>query len=268
MNRYIIKYSLICFVIIAILKPANSLAAESETESDYTTEDCIECHRMGSEESSLLISIEEFQASIHGQEETACLDCHTQVLDETHQETEGSGAVDCSGCHEQENRHGLKAKADQRPQCHDCHTRHNIIAKDDPRSTVHMDMLPKTCGNCHAVEAGKTNYFSWFPSFQIASHNKGDFGTAYDKDNCLGCHQGMGAHGETEPLNDQDCYKCHQSQESDGAMWGYMHPKADAEVQTATFASAVIYQVFIAAFLLTLFGKFLVPLFKKNREKK
>jgi hypothetical protein len=189
------------------------------------------------------------------------------VVDDEHMEIEGSGAVDCSECHEQENRHGLDGADADRPQCYDCHTRHNMLTKTDPASTVHADQLPVTCAGCHPVTTAKNDYFSWFPAFQIASHNKGDFGSVYDNDNCLGCHQGAGAHGEPEPINDQDCYQCHLSSEAAGAMWGVAHPDADRKTQPAIFAAASIYQVFIVIGLIVLLGQFLNLVFDRSPGK-
>ncbi len=239
-------------VVLMLAGPAGLSAAESDTE--YTTDDCIACHQTGSEDSDLHMSVEAFKASAHSGE-VECQECHTGVVDDEHQSVEGSGAVDCTACHDQENQHGLKGQAEARPQCYSCHSRHNILAKDDPASTVHPDRLAATCGECHTVETDKKSYFSWFPSMQISSHAKGDFGVAYKDDNCLGCHQGAGAHGEEEPINDQSCYKCHFSPELDGAMWGRIHPEANIETQPAVFAAASIYQVCIIVGLLMLVGR-------------
>ncbi|MGB5985020.1 MAG: hypothetical protein WBG37_06915, partial [Desulfobacterales bacterium] len=217
-------------------------ASNTETEPAYTDAACIECHQMGSQASDLQIAVDTYETSVHSQA-ISCQECHTGVVDEEHQSMEGSGAVDCSACHEQENRHGPK---EERLQCHDCHPAHNMRSKTDPASAVHPEQLPVTCGECHPQTTGDTGYFGWFPAFQIASHNKGDFGQAYAKGNCLGCHQGAGAHGETEPINDQSCYKCHFSADSKGALWGEIHPVADRRVQPAVFAAASIYQAVIA----------------------
>ena len=108
----------------------------------------------------------------------------------------------------------------------------------------------------------KPAFSVWFPAFQIASHNKADFATAYEKDNCLGCHQGAGAHGESEPINDQNCYQCHLSPEAAGAMWGMMHPTADRKTQPTVFAAASIYQVFVVIGLVVLLGKLFEPRFR------
>lgn len=229
-------------------------ASASDADAAYTDEECIACHRSGSDESDLQMSAEEYKASAHG-DEIGCRECHTLVVDDAHQTTEGSGAVDCAACHEQENRHGMKGAVGDRPLCHDCHSRHNILSKEDPDSTVHAGQLPVTCGGCHPVSAGQTGFFSWFPSFQIASHAKADFGAAYTQDNCLGCHQGDGAHGESEPMNQQTCAKCHFSPDLDGAMWGRMHPEANLQTQPEVFAAASIYQVLIIIGLVLFVGR-------------
>lgn len=271
MNRYLFKpisyYAMVIPMVIIMLMVGHARASKTETAAAYTPEDCIECHRTDSEESGLQMSAETYEASVHGQEGITCLDCHTEVVDDDHQETEGSGAVDCSACHEQENRHGENGPDEQRPHCYDCHTRHNMLSKTDPASTVHADQLPATCAGCHAAASGETGYFAWFPAFQIASHNKADFATAYEKDNCLGCHQGAAAHGESEPINEQECHKCHLAPEEAGAMWGVNHPTADLTTQPTVFAAASIYQVFVVIGLVVLLGKFLNFVFDRSPGK-
>jgi len=262
MNRNITKNMCLCFLGLLLLTALPAGASEPET-SGYTADECIECHRSGSGESELQISLKEYEASIHGQEAT-CVECHTGVKDEDHQT--GAGPVSCDKCHEEQvNRHGgsMKTEADPEktrqkqnlPRCHDCHTRHNMLAKDNPRATVHPDNLHQTCQGCHPATSSEKSFFSWFPSFQIASHNKSDFGAAYDKKNCLGCHQGRGAHGEETPINSQNCNKCHLSPDDKDALWGYMHP--DIGKQPAIFASAVLYQFFAAGVFIILLGKLL-----------
>ena len=214
----------------------------------YTPEDCVNCHKQGSTESRLHISIEEFRASAHGEEAT-CLDCHTGVVDEAHEKTKGSGVADCSECHEQENRHGVQSKKGDLPRCHDCHTRHNILATDREDASVHQSRLTKTCRGCHPVECGKTGYLSWLPSIRISSHGKQDFSREYKKENCLGCHQGMAAHGETEPLNDMECYRCHAPRNGNAPLFGYIHPRADLNKQPTIFTAALFYQAFVVVLL-------------------
>ena len=255
-----VTYSILMPALLSLLMLGSAWSAVDDKTEGYTSEDCIECHQMGSDESELHISVQDYEASVHGMEIT-CLDCHTGVVDEEHESTPGSGAVDCNECHEQENRHGLNGPEKERPQCHDCHTRHNMLSKTDPASSVHKDRLVITCAGCHPAASGQTDFFSWFPSFQIASHNKADSATDYRAQNCVGCHQGAAVHGGAEPINDQDCYKCHLSPEADGAMWGYMHPQADQDSHPSVFAAASIYQVFVVIALIALLGKLLDLIF-------
>ena len=208
----------------------------------YTPEDCIRCHQIGSKESSLQMDVEGFKHSAHGAT-FSCLDCHGPIKDESHRTMKASSSVSCVECHEQENRHGLPGGEDYRPKCYSCHTKHRILSKGEPLSSVHPKALERTCAACHPVESGKSDYLSWFPSLQIVSHGKQDFSKAYDRNNCLGCHQGAGAHGEKKSINDQDCAKCHND------LMGFMHPKADSARQPGILASVWIYQVFLAGLL-------------------
>ena len=232
----------------------------------YTPEDCIGCHKEGSPESRLHISLRRYEASIHGRDrETTCQSCHTGVIDEDHKDTKGSGAVDCSQCHDRENRHGLKSKSEHRPRCYSCHTMHAVFEKDSERSSVHSKNLKKTCKTCHPAECGDRDCMSWLPSLQIASHNKQDFSRAFDADNCIGCHQGMAAHGENEPLNDQDCYKCHLSPEGESLLLGYIHPQADLDKHPTIFFAGALYLVLILGLFSGGFA-FYVRTFSKKRK--
>jgi hypothetical protein len=222
--------------------------------SAYDVADCTWCHRRGSDQSTLQIDMDAFVDSVHGKA-ADCMECHTGVTDDTHQTLKGSGAVECNGCHDQENRHGQAGAPDRRPQCYDCHTRHDIRPPQDSRSSVSAGVLPQTCATCHPVECGKKDYLSWLPATQIASHPKGDFGALYEKTNCLGCHQGKGAHGDGAVLNKDRCDVCHRSPGESGALWGTMHPRADHAKQPAIFAAAVMYQICGAGVLVLLLAR-------------
>jgi hypothetical protein len=214
----------------------------------YTPQDCIRCHSQDSKESALHISIGQLQGSVHGRAIT-CMDCHTGIEDSGHVTSKGSGAVDCGLCHEQQNRHGAPLKDKNRPRCHSCHTRHRILGTEDKASTVHPDQLKKTCSGCHPEECGQVGYFSYLPSQRVRSHKKGDFSQDYKKDNCIGCHQGQAAHGETEPINGQNCYICHARGQNRSTVLGHIHAKADLKKQPVIFVAATVYQGFLVLLL-------------------
>jgi hypothetical protein len=209
----------------------------------YTSEDCIDCHKQGSKKSSLQISVEDYQNSVHGRASMSCSDCHVEVKDDTHIKQKGPVPVFCGECHDEENRHGLSGEGYRRPMCYSCHTTHHILGKGVIASSIYPKALKKTCAACHPAECGREDYLSWFPSLQVVSHGKEDFSKNYGRGNCLGCHQGAGAHGEKKVINHQNCYKCHDS------LKGYMHPKADPSKEPTVFAAALIYQFFGAALL-------------------
>jgi hypothetical protein len=246
--RQIVRFSLFVLIFTA-----------AQAAFAYTIQECIDCHQTGSTDSELQLSIDEFNASVHGEEEeeTTCQDCHTLVEDESHETDLGAGAVDCSGCHEQENSHGRGSKTGTAPQCYSCHTRHGMLAKDDPLSSVHSQRLKETCRSCHTRECGETDYLSWLPSLQIASHSKQDFSLSYSRDNCLGCHQGKAFHGEHEPTNDQTCFTCHVTLDGQNKLLGYIHSKADARRQPGVMAAATIYQVIMGVLVLGGFAFFI-----------
>jgi hypothetical protein len=231
----------------------------------YTDTDCIECHGGTGQESLLKMSVEQFNRSAHG-EEVSCQECHTNVVDEDHQETAGSGAVDCSACHDQVNQHGAGATG-ERPKCFSCHTRHNILSPDDPQSTVHAERLCQTCRACHPGQSGSIGYLAWFPSIQITSHPKQDFSQVYTRENCLGCHQGRAAHGETGPIDDQNCYTCHLDGDGRNKLWGVMHPEVRPQKQPGVFAAGVSYQL---ALVMMIIGGFvgLVRFFSNVSKRK
>lgn len=207
----------------------------------YTADDCLRCHALGGEGSRLQISLDSYRNSVHGREGMACTDCHKDVREDGHERAGRAGAVSCIDCHDKANFHGVGSE--HRPRCYSCHTRHGILEKEDKRSSVHPEALAGTCSACHPLESGRSDYLSLLPSVQIVSHGKQDFSRSYDRKNCRGCHQGSVAHGEKEPISNEECYKCHFS------MMGSFHPKADPAEQPGVFAAALGYQFFIAALI-------------------
>ena len=232
----------------------------------YTSEDCITCHREGSQDSTLHISVQAFQRSAHGSE-LACEDCHTGVTDKAHEKTKGSGAVECNECHDQENRHGLSGEREKRPQCHSCHSKHAILGKKNRTSAIYRGQLKETCRECHPMESGETGYLAWLPSLQIRSHRKQDFSQDYSKDNCIGCHQGLAVHGEEEPLDGQNCQVCHMNQNEKESVIGTIHPGTDFWKQPGIFIAGVIYQIMILFLLWGVYRFFAGTVFK-NRGKR
>ncbi|MFA5906862.1 MAG: 4Fe-4S dicluster domain-containing protein, partial [Desulfobacula sp.] len=68
----------------------------------YTEEECVACHATDRGESQKKIDLASFKASVHPQSNLSCQDCHTRVLDKTHETAQGQDPVDCSQCHPRE----------------------------------------------------------------------------------------------------------------------------------------------------------------------
>lgn len=247
-------------IIVLIFLSGNMLCA-------YTQQDCIDCHGKNSSKSRLHMPVDKFKASVHAEEDITCMDCHTGVVDDSHQETAGSGAVDCSQCHDQQNRHGQPGR-DNRPQCYSCHTKHDILTKEDPNSSVNAKQLKATCKGCHPAESGQTNYLSWLPSWQISSHKKEDFGRDYSRSNCIGCHQGRAAHGEAGLINEQSCYRCHALRRGKASLLGFIHPQADINQQSGIFAASLVYQLVLVVLLIGGFGFWMRRFSEKSKKEK
>lgn len=194
----------------------------------YTDNDCIQCHGQAGDDATPSIDLAAYEASFHT-EQAGCTDCHTRVVDDTHMKAKGAGAVDCSICHDQINRHGAKGQPEQRPQCATCHTRHAIQPPDDPASTVHPGNFAQTCGRCHADKFQRSSAMAWLPGLQVATHHKADLSYAYSRQDCLGCHQGRAVHGESGPINAADCFRCHMAEDGSHALMGVVHPRAGGQ---------------------------------------
>ncbi len=216
--------------------------AGGEGAGTYRMAECKECHSQGSSKSLLKIDMKGFESSVHAAG-FQCIDCHQNVLSDKHILRAGSGTVNCFRCHQKINRHGGESSSASRPQCHQCHTRHRMYRKTNPASSVHRNSISATCQRCHPEESGRMTYLSWLPSIRIESHNKQDLGTVYGSGDCLGCHQGQAAHGETQTLVQANCHECHLTPDGENALLGTMHPKADLDAQPGVYAIAFMYQL-------------------------
>jgi len=225
----------------------------------YSEHDCIDCHKITSQQSKLKINVDYYLSSIHGREIT-CIDCHQGVKDKKHvNNIEGSRKVDCQNCHEQKNLHSR----DRIVSCDECHTAHNIYSAEDSRSSVNWRNLKNTCGKCHPNESKNSGALTFLPSLHIASHPKQDFSKNYDEGMCVGCHQGKAAHGEDFSINHQECYKCHIPLGEKSALFGYVHTNNSWNRQKASFIAGYMY--LIALIALVLFVVKLIVAFKKVR---
>jgi cytochrome b subunit of formate dehydrogenase len=107
-----------------------------------------------------IFNLDAFQASVHGQLEMSCVDCHTGIEDLPHDDIE-LPKVNCGECHEDQEEvyaqslHGQSVANNDplAPECWDCHGSHGIRAQTDPQARTNPIHVPQMCGACHAENA-------------------------------------------------------------------------------------------------------------------
>lgn len=211
-----IKSIIVYIVVITCLtwNPAFAVPIVEET--------CLACHSAGSDHSDRQIDSRAFEKSVHGSE-VGCLECHPAAADDAHQEHTNVTPVNCRQCHESTGYHGTEQTS---ARCWDCHGTHDIFTSSHVHSRLHTSRLESTCGGCHPQQATGSIGASLL-SFRVKGHAKGDLKNNYTTERCLDCHQGAGAHGETQPITTADCFRCHGSDVDVGIILGSIHGGID-----------------------------------------
>jgi predicted CXXCH cytochrome family protein len=158
---------------------------------------------------SLFLDQDKFKASVHGQAEIACIDCHAdlkKVKDFPHPEK--LQPVNCAACHEKDAAQ-VKAGIHGQPHdgqnpitvsCGDCHGTHEIRGKDDPESLIFPINLPTTCETCHLERVKTKRGRSFIEMYNRSAHYK-----ALEKAgltlsaNCANCHDGHNIRSVSDP---------------------------------------------------------------------
>nr|WP_320049744.1 cytochrome c3 family protein [uncultured Desulfuromonas sp.] len=139
---------------------AQSALADMET--------CLECHED-------VVTANDFMASVHGQQEFECLDCH-QIADLTAHVDEGvlPGPVDCASCHDSiAEEHAGSVHAANDVGCADCHNPiHTLAASSGGKQSI-----VNGCSNCHEMEG-----------YAESTHGKAIAEGNEDGASCADCH--------------------------------------------------------------------------------
>lgn len=174
-------------------------------------------------------NLKDSTADVAGYTADDCVSCHTgdgestlKISLETFNSTAHGKAITCLGCHS------------------------GITGEE------HMEaekMEPLNCIKCHADKTGEGEFFSKAVSFRVASHPKADFSENYSiEKNCLGCHQGKGAHGESGSVSSERCYMCHDPGLKH-AMWGSIHQDGRNRSFFTTLLYSALFLFFLIAFM-------------------
>ena len=179
---------------------------------------------------------------VPGYTQEACMECHAsesgesslQISLESYKASVHGRSLTCLGCHT-----GITGEAHM---------------ENEGETTV-------DCIQCHGTKGGPRGLVARLSTFRIASHGKGDLAGDYEMDNCLGCHQGTGAHGETEPVTADNCQVCHDTR-LPSAMWGKIHP----DQRNRSPLAAGMYICFALFFLIAVM-RYANPMFDRLLER-
>jgi len=176
LNRRFSHPNLIAWIIIGVL----ALLVTGTPAGAIENEDCLDCH--GSE--TPVIDAELFLKTIHGENDLACTDCHSDFNEDQHPD-QVMGKVHCGECHDVKEEeysqgvHGmaLAAGLEDVPMCQDCHGWHNIFPPADPRSQIYPLNVVETCGKCHSdqlmAEKHAIEVEDPYQKYVTSSHGRG-----------------------------------------------------------------------------------------------
>ena len=216
----------------AVLFNATPVAAAPRLQDEKPPDEtCLACHQqegmtaqIGGQPLPITIDPEHFEASVHGSENVACVDCHTNITGFPHPEVTASSPRDfslelyptCEQCHNEQyqkvldsvHQKALAAGNTNAAVCSDCHNPHTQPRITDqatgellPEARV---AVPQTCAKCHS-----TIYDTYAKSVHGMVLTEGDPNVP----TCTDCH---GVHNIQNPQTNSFrnsipalCAKCH-----------------------------------------------------------
>ena len=183
-KRHALPFGLVCaslgvfLLLLVFTLPSTSAAAAPLAEKhNLTNDDCLTCHQkegmtteIGGQAVPLTINSEKFSASVHGEEQVACVDCHSNITDFPHPEVTASSPRDfslemyptCQQCHAEQyqkvldsvHQTALAAGNTNAAVCTDCHNPHTqtrLTNKDTGELLLGAKLvIPQTCAKCHS----------------------------------------------------------------------------------------------------------------------
>ena len=205
---------------------------QAGTPSDDT---CLACHQqegmtaqIGGQPLAITIDSAKFEASVHGMENVACVDCHTNITGFPHPEVTASSSRDfsiemypvCEKCHNDQyqkvldsvHQKAIAAGNTNAAVCSDCHDPHTQARITDettgellPEARV---AIPETCAQCHS-----TIFDTYEKSVHGLALTEGDPNVP----TCTDCH---GVHNIQNPQTNSFrnsipalCADCHTNEE-------------------------------------------------------
>ena len=219
------------FMTITLSSATSVSAAPLPQREPPSNETCLFCHQnqdlsveIGGQSLSLFINGNIFSTSVHGTEEIACADCHSNITSFPHPEVTASSPRDfslemyptCQQCHGEQYEKvldsvhqtalaGGNTNAAVCTDCHNPHTQTRLTDKDTGElladARVH---IPETCAKCHS---------KIYDTYKNSVHGSALQSGNPDVPTCIDCH---GVHNIQNPTTNTFrnstpflCAKCH-----------------------------------------------------------
>ncbi len=222
----------IFLLLIVLTLPSSSVSAAPLPQGEKpSNETCLACHQkegmstqIGGQTLPLTIDTNKFSASVHGTEQIACVDCHTDITGFPHPEVTASSPRDfslkmyptCQQCHNDQyqktldsvHQTALAAGNTNAAVCTDCHNPHTQTRLTDKSTGKLLPeaklTIPDKCARCHS-----TIYDTYKKSVHGSALTQGNT----DVPTCIDCH---GVHNIQNPTTNTFrnstpflCAKCH-----------------------------------------------------------
>ena len=226
---------LFLLVVMTFSATIPAAAAPKPQGEKPSNEACLACHQqqamttqIGGQPLVLTIDSAKFESSVHGTENIACVDCHTNITGFPHPEVTASSTRDfslemyptCQQCHAEQyqkvldsvHQKALAAGNNNAAVCTDCHNPHTqtrLTNKDTGELLLGARLvIPQTCAKCH-----NTIYETYKKSVHGAALT--EQGNQYVP-TCIDCH---GVHNIQNPTTATFrnstpylCAKCHTNE--------------------------------------------------------
>ena len=223
-------------LLVAMVPSAVPAGAAPQIQDEPPTDEaCLACHQqqgmtaeIGGEPIPITIDPGAFEASVHGMEDIACVDCHTNITGFPHPEVTASSPRDfslelyptCQNCHLEQyektldsvHQRALAAGNENAAVCTDCHNPHTQRRLTDQNTGELLLgarlVVPQTCAQCHS-----TIYDTYRQSVHGAALT--EEGNQYVP-TCIDCH---GVHNIGDPTSNSFrnstpylCAECHTNE--------------------------------------------------------
>jgi hypothetical protein len=232
----LVGISLGVFLLLAAMTLSTTpVSAAPLAQTEISNDTCLFCHKneglttqIGGQTLPLTIDGAKFDASVHGEEGIACVDCHSNITSFPHPEVTAASPRDfslemypnCQQCHNEQyqkvldgvHQRALAAGNTNAAVCTDCHNPHTQTRLTDKATGQLLfeakRAIPQTCAKCHSTISDA--YRNSVHGAALSQEGNPDVPT------CIDCH---GVHNIQNPTTASFrnstpylCAKCHTNE--------------------------------------------------------